>query len=94
MIGTKHISAVLTLVCILAAEICTAAGVAKIDVFSTDRITAIMHKVNNYQLKHPWRFSDRNWIRATWYTGVMAFHEATGEEKLLAQAVAWAKKHK
>ena len=94
MIQMRNISIVLTLVLILAAESRTAARPTGTDVFSADRITAIMHKVNDYQIKHPWRFSDRNWIRATWYTGVMAFHEATGDEKLLAQAVAWAKKHK
>jgi len=94
MIQKRNISIILTLVLVLAAEGCTAAGPPGGDVFSADRITAIMHKVNDYQIKHPWRSSDRNWIRATWYTGVMAFHETTGDARLLAQAVAWAKKHK
>jgi len=89
----RSLSIVLAVVCILVAEGC-AAGAIEVDVFSADRITAIMHKVNNRQIKHPWRSSDRNWIRATWYTGVTAFHEVTGDPKLLAQAVAWSKKHK
>jgi len=94
MIKRRNISIVLTVVLILGAASGCAAGPARSDVFSADHITGIMHKVNNYQLKHLWRSSDRNWIRATWYTGVMAFHETTGDAKLLEQAVAWAKKHK
>ena len=53
-----------------------------------------MNKVNHYQLTHPWKESDRNWIRATCYTGVMAFYNATKDAKLLEQAVSWAQKHK
>ena len=89
----RYLSALVVL-CILGAVSGCAADSAKIDVFSAEQITAIMHKANNYQVAHPWRPSDRNWIRATWYTGVMAFYETTGDPKLLAQATAWAKKHK
>ena len=69
-------------------------GAANDEVFARDHIVAIMYKVNDYQKKHPWKEVDRNWIRATYYTGVMAFHKATGDEKLLAQAMSWAEKHK
>jgi unsaturated rhamnogalacturonyl hydrolase len=53
-----------------------------------------MHRVNDYQLKNPWKETDRNWIRATYYTGVMAFYRATHDQKLLDQAIAWGDKHK
>ena len=87
-------SSAAAVICLLPAAVCLAAEPEKIDVFAPDQITAIMHKVNNRQIKHPWRIRDRNWIRGTWYTGVMAFHEATGDPKLLKQAVAWGKRHK
>jgi hypothetical protein len=35
-------------------------------------IARVMKKANTWQLAHPWKPEDRNWIRATWYTGVMA----------------------
>ena len=63
------------------------------DVFSKDAILAVMHKVNDYQKAHPWRETDRNWIRGTYYTAVMAFHDATGDRRLLDQATAWGEKH-
>jgi len=49
------------------------------DVFSPQSIVAVMNKANDYQLAHPWRETDRNWIRPTYYTGVMAFYEASGD---------------
>ena len=63
------------------------------DVFSRQKIISIMNGVNRYQVEHPWKETDRNWIRATYYTGVMAFYNATKDAKLLDQAVSWAQKH-
>jgi rhamnogalacturonyl hydrolase YesR len=44
-----------------------------------------MDKVNQYQLTHPHQKFDDNWIRGTYYTGVMACYQATGDKKYLAQ---------
>jgi rhamnogalacturonyl hydrolase YesR len=48
-------------------------------------VKVIIDKVNNYQLEHPWTEFDDNWIRGTYYTGVMACYQATGDRKLLKQ---------
>jgi len=61
--------------------------------FDRDYIVTIMHKVNDYQQEHVGWLPDRNWKRATYYTGVMAFYKATGDSNLLNQAINWAKKH-
>jgi rhamnogalacturonyl hydrolase YesR len=63
------------------------------DPYSPGALAAVMHRVNDYQKTHPWKPSDRNWIRGTYYTGVTAFYRATGDEKILAQAMAWANEH-
>ncbi len=67
---------------------------AQAELFSPDSIQEIMHRVNNWQLAHPWREKDRNWIRATYYTGVMSFYMAAGDAKLLKQALEWAEHHR
>ena len=64
------------------------------DVFSRKNILEIMHRVNDYAFSHPWTEEDDfNWIRGTYYAGVMAFARATGEEKPLDQAMEWGRKH-
>ncbi len=63
------------------------------DFFAQDKILEIMHKVNDYTRANPYRKTDRNWIRATWYSGVMEAYHATGDRKYLKQAQAWAQKH-
>jgi len=57
------------------------------------RAAELMRSANDYQLKHPWKKTDRNWIRGTWYTGVMAAYKVTGEQRYLEQALAWGKLH-
>ena len=54
---------------------------------------ALMAKVRDYQRAHPYRPADRNWIRATYYTGLMAMYRATKDPEILAQATRWAEKH-
>ena len=61
-------------------------------VFDKQSVKAIMDKVNNYQFEHPWREFDDNWIRGTYYTGVMACYQATGDKKYLGQCDAWGTK--
>lgn len=62
-------------------------------VFTRERIVDVMRAVRDYQLAHPWKETDRNWIRATYYTGVMGLYRATRDPEILDQAVRWAEKH-
>ncbi len=55
-------------------------------IFERTHIKMLMDKVNTYQLNHPWREYDDNWIRGTYYTGVMACYLATGYEGYLKQS--------
>jgi len=57
------------------------------------KVLDLMYKVRAYQKSHPWRPVDRNWIRATYYTGVMGMYHTTKDPKVLAQALRWAEKH-
>jgi rhamnogalacturonyl hydrolase YesR len=61
-------------------------------IFKKETVQQLMDKVNNYQLNNPWKEFDDNWIRGTYYTGVMACYQATGDKKLLKQCEAWGKK--
>lgn len=61
--------------------------------FIKDSIISIMHRVNDYQSSNAWLNNDRNWKRGTFYTGVMAFYEATGDSNILNQAIKWSSKH-
>lgn len=79
---------------VLAGASCGGQESSQDNFFAKDNIISVMHRVNDYQLKHLQRKTDRNWIRATWYTGVMAFYKATDDQKLLDQATAWGEKHK
>jgi unsaturated rhamnogalacturonyl hydrolase len=54
-----------------------------------DQVLAIMHKVNDHQRNNPKDDPRHEWVRATWYTGVMAFYRATGDERVLTQAIDW-----
>jgi len=58
-----------------------------------ETVKDLLRRVNAYQLAHPWKATDRNWIRATYYTGVMAAYRATGEKAYAEQAMRWAEKH-
>lgn len=58
---------------------------AQENIYLKSFIISICNKVNDYQYSHPWRESDDNWIRGTYYTGVMAIYQATGDKKFLEQ---------
>lgn len=58
---------------------------AQKNIYSKDFIKSIMDKVNTYQYTHPWKEYDDNWIRGTYYTGVMAVYQSTGDKKYLDQ---------
>ncbi len=49
----------------------------------------MIDKVNDYQYNNPWTEKDGDWIRGTYYTGVMACFQATADNKLLNQSNAW-----
>lgn len=58
-------------------------------------ILALMHRVNDWQKAHPIMGPDnRNWERATWYTGVTAAWKATGDRRFFDQAQAWGQLHR
>src|ERR1035437_2607849 len=65
---------------------------AQENIYSKSYIKSIMDKVNSYQYNHPWRENDDNWIRGTYYTGVMAAFQSTGDKKYLQQCDTWGKK--
>lgn len=62
------------------------------NIYSKKYIENIIEKVNDYQFNNPWKDMDDNWIRGTYYTGVMACHQSTGNKKLLKQCNAWGEK--
>ena len=57
-------------------------------IFEKETVKQLMDKVNTYQLNNPWKVYDDNWIRGTYYAGVMACYFATGDEAYLKQSVA------
>jgi len=89
----------LGLSCLLAASLITLAGHSQssgkstaktASLFSPEVITAWLRKANDYQITHPvMKAADRNWERGTWFTGVMAAGEATGDKHYLDQAMRW-----
>ncbi|MDR1483265.1 MAG: glycoside hydrolase family 88 protein [Planctomycetaceae bacterium] len=50
-----------------------------------DLVKKIMDKVNRYQREHPHAKYDDNWIRGTYYAGVMACYQKTGDKTYLEQ---------
>jgi rhamnogalacturonyl hydrolase YesR len=68
-----------------------APGAEAPDPFSRPAIAAVMRRADQWQLAHlrP-AIGPRDWIRATWYTGVMAAYLATGDRAYLDQATGWA----
>jgi rhamnogalacturonyl hydrolase YesR len=64
-------------------------------IFDKQDVKNIMDKVNQYQLVHPrTKIFDDNWIRGTYYTGVMACYQATGDAAYLNQCEAFGKRLK
>ncbi len=64
------------------------------DPFAPEVITALMREVNDYQVGHPvMKGLNRNWERGTWFTGVMAAGQATGDESYIEQAMHFGQEH-
>ncbi|AUP79226.1 glycoside hydrolase family 88 protein [Flavivirga eckloniae] len=55
-------------------------------IYDKATIKELMDRVNAYQLKNPWQKYDDNWIRGTYYAGVMACYFATEDETFLKQS--------
>jgi len=71
-----------------------AADGADESIYSREFILKLMHRMNDYQKAHPrMKPDDRNWERATWYTGVMQAWKATGDKRFYDQAVQWGRLH-
>lgn len=52
-----------------------------------------MRRVDAWQLAHPVQPPEnRDWERGTWYTGVMAAYQATGDRAFLRQALDWGRR--
>ncbi|QBG47595.1 hypothetical protein EGM51_09375 [Verrucomicrobia bacterium S94] len=71
----------------------SAGGRERASYFEPEVIRSTMKRVNAYAVEHPWREYDRDWIRATLYTGVMEAYHATEDPAYLKQAEVWAEKH-
>ena len=57
-------------------------------------ILTLLKRANSWQMAHPvMKPDDRNWERATWYTGVMAAWKSTKDQLFLDQALAWGRQH-
>jgi rhamnogalacturonyl hydrolase YesR len=61
--------------------------------FTPDAIVSLMRKVNEHTRANPYKETDHDWIRATYYTGVMGAWSATQDPAYLEQAKAWGEKH-
>ncbi len=66
----------------------------KVSAFNKDSILAMMNRVNDYQIKESSPFNNLNWKTSTYFTGVMAYYNATEDPVLLEQSIQWADKHK
>jgi len=61
---------------------------------SREQILSTMNRVNDWQTANPvMSAGDRNWERATWYTGVMSAWKETRDRKFLDQALDWGRQH-
>lgn len=99
--GVRSLTFCIALLFLAAAESRGAAPAKPaVDLLSPDAAAALMKKVNAWQLANPYcgvpeelASNNDTWIRATWYTGVMAAYGATGDEGYLEQALRWSRMH-
>ncbi len=60
--------------------------------FQKADVLALMERVCDYQIAHPWPFPPRknnDWERSTFYVGVMATYRVTKAPRYLAQSLKW-----
>lgn len=60
---------------------------------SEEDIAAVMVRVFEWQMEHLESPPDPGWIQSTFMIGVVAAHEATGDERYLDAALAWAERN-
>lgn len=90
MNGTKQIR---SLAAFFLFGLCYSPSVSRAALDSTLSRSAIlqaMQTVNAWQYKATLGNNDRNWIRGTYYTGVMALFHASKDPRILDQAMKWA----
>jgi unsaturated rhamnogalacturonyl hydrolase len=64
-------------------------------IYDKSSIKSIMNKVIAYQNRNPWTDeADYDWIRGTYYTGIMACYQATADKKFLDQCIEWGEDYK
>ena len=56
------------------------------DIYKKEYVKELMERVNTYQFSHSRKEYDDNWIRGTYYAGVMACYLATEDEQFLTQS--------
>ncbi len=71
------------------------------DIYTPDSVKAIMKKTCDYMLANPIELGklkhpdhDNGWVRAAFYTGVMATYFTTQDEKYLDAAMKWGQRNK
>ncbi|WDE95777.1 glycoside hydrolase family 88 protein [Lentisphaera profundi] len=62
---------------------------AQANIKSKEFIKAITDKVDAYQFAHLSKSSNDNWIRGTYYSGVMAVFQSTGDKRYLEKSIKW-----
>ncbi|QGY47542.1 hypothetical protein GM418_28885 [Maribellus comscasis] len=62
---------------------------AQDNMYSKKYIKEISDRVSNYQANHLSRFSNDNWVRGTYYSGVMAVYQSTRDNNYLEKCIYW-----
>lgn len=68
---------------------CVHTEYAQTDIYSKKSIKKITDRVNSYQYNNFSQNSNNNWIRGTYYSGVMAVFQSTGDTQYLDQCIEW-----
>ena len=80
----NNMSKKITLTILMAFFVCL--NIKAQSIYSQKSIKKVMDKVNTYQFNNPWAEFDDNWIRGTYYAGVMACYFATEDVNYLNQS--------
>lgn len=62
---------------------------AQSDIYSRAFIKGIADRVEAYQNTHRSGFSNDNWVRGTYYSGIMAMYQSTGDRQYLEKCLQW-----
>jgi unsaturated rhamnogalacturonyl hydrolase len=61
--------------------------------FQQANIISLLYNVNHHFQANAWKREDRNWIRGTYYTGLMALYKITNDPAIFEQVYNWGAKH-